>query len=109
MKIGELTERVSIEYATTADDGLGGQIVTWTARYPKKVWAKVQSVRGREENRIGRLATVETYLVTVRFGVTAETVDRVVWRDKTMNIRAASDREGTREFWTLECEAGVTT
>lgn len=109
MRIGELTERVSIDRATTASDGHGGQTVTWAAVYSRGVWAKVQSVRGREEERHGRLATVETYLVTVRFGISAETTDRVVWRGKTMNIRAAADREGTREWWTLECEAGVNT
>lgn len=105
--IGELRERISIERATTTDDGHGGQDVAWSAIYPRGIWAKVQSVRGREEERHGRLATVETYLVTVRFGIDALTTDRVVWRGKTMNIRAAADREGAREWWTLECEAGV--
>lgn len=105
--VGELRERISIERATTVADGHGGQDVTWAAVYTRGVWAKVQSVRGREEERQGRLATVETYLVTVRFGIDATTLDRVVWRGKTMNVRAAADREGTREWLTLEVEAGV--
>jgi len=107
VKIGDLIERVTIEYATTTNDGIGGKSVTWSPRYT--VWANVQSVRGREEERLGRLAAVETYLVTVRFAVNATVTDRITWRGKTMNIRAAADREGTREFLTLECEAGVTT
>lgn len=102
-----MTERVSVERATTTADGAGGQDVTWAAVYPRGLWAKVQSVRGREEERLGRLSTVETYLIMVRFGVDVETTDRIVWRGKTFNIRAAADRDGTREFTTLECEAGV--
>lgn len=106
--IGELRERITIERATTTADGYGGQTVTWNPVYTHKIWAKVQSVRGREEERQGRLATVETYLITVRFGISATTLDRILWRSKYFNIRAAADREGTREWLTLECEAGVT-
>lgn len=105
---GELRERVSIERATTTADGYGGQSVTWAAVYPSGIWAKVESVRGREDERQGRLSTVETYLITVRFGISVTTLDRVVWRGKTFNVRAAADREGTREWTVLECEAGVT-
>ncbi len=108
IQVGELRERISIEAATTTADGAGGQTVTWAARYPRGIWAKVQPVRGREEERLGRLATVETYLVFVRFGVVISTLDRIVWRGKTLNVRSAQDREGVREFLTCECEAGVT-
>jgi SPP1 family predicted phage head-tail adaptor len=107
MNFGEFRERISIERATTASDGHGGQSVTWSAVYSAGVWAKIQSVRGREEERHGRLSTVETYLVTVRFGIDVTTLDRIVWRGKTLNVRAAADREGTREWYTLECEVGV--
>jgi SPP1 family predicted phage head-tail adaptor len=109
VQIGELRERIAIERATTTPDSHGGQNVTWNRVYTNGVWAKVQSVRGREEERQGRLSTVEAYVITVRFGISATPLDRVVWRDKTLNIRAAADREGTREWWTLECEAGVAT
>ena len=107
--VGELRERVSIERATTVADGSGGQTVTWTAVYARGVWAKVQPVRGREEERLGRLATVDTFLVFLRFGIDVTTLDRIVWRDKTMNVRSVQDREGEREFLTIEAEAGVTT
>jgi len=106
---GELRERISIERATTVADGAGGQTVTWAAVYPSGVWAKVRPVRGREEERLGRLSTVETYLITVRFGIDVTVLDRIVWRGKTLNVRAAQDREGTREFTTCEAEAGVST
>jgi SPP1 family predicted phage head-tail adaptor len=109
MNAGELRERITIERATTTSDGHGGRTVTWSPVYSNGVWAKVQSVRGREEERQGRLSTVETYLVTVRFAVSVTTLDRVVWRGRTMNIRAVADREGTREWLTLECETGVAT
>lgn len=105
--IGELRERVTIQEATTVSDGAGGQTVTWADVYT--VWAKVQPVRGREEDRLGRLATVETYLVIVRFAVAVTSLSRLVWRGKVLNVRSVSDRDMDREFLTCECEAGVTT
>lgn len=107
MNAAELSERITIERASTVADGYGGQTVTWSAVYPHKIWAKIRSVRGREEERQGRTATVETYLMTVRFGVSVEVTDRIVWREKYFNVRAVADREGMREWLTLECEAGV--
>jgi SPP1 family predicted phage head-tail adaptor len=107
MMVGEMTERILIERAATSDDGHGGQDVTWSAVYPQGIWAKVRSVRGREQELHGRVASVETFVITVRFGVDVDELDRIVWRGKTMNVRSAADREGTREWWTLECEAGV--
>lgn len=103
----ELSERISIERATTTSDGAGGQDVTWAAVYADGVWAKVRSVRGREETRLGRVSTVETYLITVRGRVDVTTLDRVVWRGTTLNVRDVADRDGAGDFLTLECEAGV--
>jgi SPP1 family predicted phage head-tail adaptor len=79
-RAAELSERISIERATTTADGAGGRVVTWSAVYASGLWAKVRSVRGREEVRLGRVSTVETYLITVRFGIDVTTLDRIVWR-----------------------------
>lgn len=107
MRVGELRERITVERATTVSDGAGGQTVTWTGAYT--LWANVTPVRGREQEHLGRLATVETYLITVRHGPSITTKDRILWREKALNITAAQDREGTRQWLTIEAEAGLGT
>lgn len=104
-QIGELRERITIERAATADDGAGGETVSWSSY--ATIWAKVQPVRGREEVRLGRLSSVETYLVVIRHRTDLSELDRVVWRGKTLNIRTMQDRDMDRAFLTIEAEAGV--
>lgn len=106
---GEFQERISIERAISSPDGAGGQTIIWRARYPGGIWAKVVSVRGREEERLNRLVTIETYLIIVRFSIDITTHDRIIWRGKAFNVRSVADREGDRRYLTCECESGVTT
>lgn len=108
MKAGDLTERVTVERAVTTDDGAGGQTVDWQP-VPPNLWAKVRPVKGRETEDMGRRATVETYLIVIRYGPSVTTLDRLVWSGKQLNIRAAQDRDGDRRWLTLECEAGLGT
>jgi SPP1 family predicted phage head-tail adaptor len=105
MKAGDLNDRVVIERSTSASDGMGGQTVTWSTLY--NLWANVKAVRGREAESLGRQVTVETYLITVRYGLTITTHDRAIWSGKTMNIRSAQDREGTRRWLSIEAETGL--
>ena len=107
MKAGELSERVVVERATTASDGMGGQTVTWSTAYT--LWAKVRPVKGRETEHQGRLAPVETFLIVVRHGPTITAVDRITWNGKELNIRTVQDRDGDRRWLTIEAESGLGT
>ena len=99
---------VSIEQETTVTDSLGGQSVTWSEAF--RWYCDVEAVRGREqEGRLGRLATVETYLLTGRYDPRITTLHRVNWNGKLLNIRAAQDRKGRRQETIVEAEAGVRT
>lgn len=99
---------MSIEAATTVDDGVGGQTTSWAEALTW--WASARGVRGAEqEQRQGRLATVETYLMVGRYDPRITTLHRVNWAGRLLNIRSAQDRAGDRRETTLECEAGVTT
>lgn len=96
---------VSIEAAAAAEDSMGGHEVTWAEAF--RWWCDIRGVRGREQERLGRLATVETYLLTGVYDERITSSHRVNWRGKIMNIRSAQDREGRRMMTTVECEAGV--
>lgn len=98
---------VEIQEAATAADGYGGQSVAWKKAFVW--WADQSYTRGDEEDRIGRLASVETVLLTGRYDPRLTTSHRAVLDGKVLNIRSVQDRDGTRRRLTLACEAGVTT
>lgn len=102
-----LNNRITVESATTVADAYGGQTVTWSTAY--NLWADIRAVKGREEERLGRLVSVETYLFTVRYGPTLSTDQRIVWNGKTLNIRSVQDRDTKRKYLTIEGEVGVGT
>jgi SPP1 family predicted phage head-tail adaptor len=98
---------VQLQIAVTVDDSLGGQTVTWANAF--QWWAEMKSVRGHEEQRQGRTASIETYLLVGRFDPRITTQHRAIVDGKTLNIRSATDRDGRRRTMTVEGEAGVNT
>lgn len=98
---------LSIEQATTLSDGVGGQTVSWAEQFTW--WADVRMLRGQEQERLGRLASVEAYELTGRFDDRITAKHRVNFAGKILNIRAALDRDGKRRQTVVEAEAGVQT
>lgn len=98
---------ILVQAPTTAPDGHGGQSVSWATTI--RWWAEITNVRGREEERLGRLATVETYLLVGRYDPRITTHHRAVWDGTVMNIRQAADRDGARTRMWVEAEVGVST
>jgi SPP1 family predicted phage head-tail adaptor len=98
---------ITVEAATTTDDGLGGQTVVWSEAF--KWWADVSGVRGREFELQGRLVTAETYLFTGHVEDRITTHHRLIFNGKVMNIRSVQNRDGRRHRTTVEAEAGGAT
>lgn len=105
MAAGRLRERVTIQTFTEASDGGGGVTRTWSNL--ATVWAEVKPVRGSESKDGGRLAGLQTYLVTIRHRTGFDTSARLLWGSKYLNIRTMENRDMRKEFWTMECEEGV--
>jgi len=95
-------ERVAIQTISLADDGYGGK--TETLSTLATVWAKVSPVKGREVEKSGRMESVETYLVMIRYRADVTTAHRILWSGKLLNIRSVQNRDEKRQFLTLECE-----
>jgi SPP1 family predicted phage head-tail adaptor len=93
---GQRNRRVAILTATTADDGRGGQAVTWTpvAQAPT-AWASIRSLSGAEFLQAGALQNSMTHLVEMdsRLGVTIQ--HRLYWplKGKTFEIVGTRDSE----------------
>lgn len=100
-----MRERVTIQRKVEARNDSGELIPTWSAL--RTCWARVQPVRGREAMPEGSLASVQTYLVTIRHYSGLTTEDRIVWNTTTMQIRSIENRDERNRYLSMECEAGV--
>lgn len=106
--IGEMRDRITIQRPTTVPDDLGGQTVTWADLY-ESVPARVESVRAREPEILGRDVTARTFLITIRHGYDVTTTDRVSWGGLLLNIRSVENRDTMARRLTIECEIGFGT
>ena len=108
MRSGDLRDRVTIQRATTADDGFGNTISGWSDLLT--VWANVRETPGKEIVAAGRIEASRTATIRVRAssqsrGVTA--ADRLQARGQVWNIRSVAAVGDGRELIEFLCEAGV--
>src|SRR5512138_1546086 len=92
--IGQRRNKVTLQEAVMADDGMGGQSVTkW--RTVAEPWASVVPLdeRTRESEGGAQLTAQHGYHVDIRYvsGITPQM--RVVWGDKTLEVHTVVDDE----------------
>lgn len=108
-RIGNLTERVTIQQNTTTADTHGGRSSSWGTL--ATVWAHVQGLSGSEVLRAEAVAAGMRYVVTIyaRNDVTAKM--RLAWTpshdsdnaQRTLEILAPPRFVGDRLFMELDC------
>ena len=98
---GRLDQRVSLQHRTLTDDGAGGGTETWTEY--AEVWANVRPMSGRERQNAMRAEASSNYVIVIRHRSDVLESDKVVWRDRDLNIRFVKS-EGPRPLY-LEMEA----
>lgn len=106
-RIGQLDQRVELQRVTLARAGGGGQDETW-ATYAT-VWAHVRPMSGRERQQAMRNDAISDYLVVIRYRAGVLEADRIVWRDRTLNIRFLKYQGPRESFLEIEAELGVPT
>lgn len=104
--IGKLDERISFERKTLTPDGSGGASESW-AEYAE-VWASVRPMSGRERERAMRNESAADYLITIRRREILAT-DRIVWRERYLNIRFVKDAGPRAHYLEIEAELGAAT
>lgn len=107
---GRLTERITFERPSRAEDGLGGQVETWAelAHVPQ-VWAEVRPQSGREAMMEGQVQARAIALFTVRTRLDLSEADRIVWRGVPYNIRALPSVGPRDPYMTIQAERGSAT
>src|SRR5687767_10077208 len=91
--IGKLDQIVTIQYATTTADGMGGTTVAWKPEDYRQVWASVLPLTLSERERLASLqiTAMQSYRVVMRYRSDLTTKERLVWRGKTLQIHTVTD------------------
>lgn len=105
-RIGELSERVTLQTKTRTRDDMGGYAETWTS--VATCWALVRPMSGKERALAAQQQASVNYKVVVRYRAVT-TAQRLLWRGTPLNIRFIADRGPRSEFLEIEAEAGVET
>lgn len=94
---GELTERVTVQSATETRNTVGEATLTWATF--ATVWAKVESLAGREAERYGSIVGFSGHKATIRALPGVTTGMRVIYRNRTLEIGAINEYE---RVWYME-------
>lgn len=94
---GELTERITIEQSTATQNEVGETTLTWATF--ATVWAKVQSLAGREAERYAEVVGFSGHKVTIRKLAGITSAMRVIYRNRTLEIGAINEFD---RIWYLE-------
>jgi SPP1 family predicted phage head-tail adaptor len=101
MSIGELKERITLQYATLASDPAGGEIKTWVDH--ATVWAKAWTTGSGETTEAKQTSLIRIQKFKIRF----RNVTKGDWRIKRGNRYFAIhsiDPDEKREYLFLTCK-----
>ena len=98
---GRLDKRVTLQSATSARDGHGQPIATWTT--VATVWAAVEPIRGREYFSAQQVSAETTHRVTIRWRSGVSPQWRVVFGDRTFRIESVINPRERNERLELMC------
>jgi len=99
---GDLRERVTIQRVSSTRDAIGGLIETWSNLMT--VYAKVAPMNAGEQYRRQQIQAKADWKVTVRYANSIAPADRLVWRDRTFQIKGITNPDMHRRFLDLACE-----
>src|SRR5262245_19671137 len=89
--IGRRREKISLQREVAADDGAGGQSVTWqTYAQP---WGEVTPLDARDQEALAamQLTVKHGYHFAIPYRTDTTPKDRLVYRGKTMEIKTVVD------------------
>ena len=94
---GTLTERITIETPTKAQNDVGETTLTWDTF--ATVWAHVDALSGREAERYAEVVGFSGHKVTIRALPGITSAMRVIYRNRTLEIGAINEYE---RVWYVE-------
>ena len=98
---GRLDKRVTLQSATSARDGHGQAVETWSD--VATVWAAVEPIRGREFFAAQQVSAETTHRVTMRWRSGVSPKWRVVFGGRTFRIESVINVREKNERIELMC------
>jgi SPP1 family predicted phage head-tail adaptor len=100
--IGQRRERITITVSSTSDDGMGGQVNSWTTF--AEPWATVQALdeRTKEALMAQQITARHAYHVVIPYTTGVTAAMRVQMRGTTMEIHSLVDDDGKRRRIVLQ-------
>lgn len=104
LESGKLTDRITIQSKTSAQDAFGQEIHTWSDMV--SVWAWVKFTNGAEFIDGGAEHAETQASIRIRWRTDLNTSMRIIFRAKTYNIKAVLPSAG-REYVDLAVSEGL--
>jgi len=100
MSAGDLRQRITIRRQSDVPDGKGGFDRGWTT-LAANLSSQVINLNGREAIIAHVLQGVSYFQVTIRYRTDVQVSDQIEWEGRELNVHAAEDRLGTRQWTTI--------
>lgn len=99
---GRLSARLRLETPTDLPDGQGGLTEGWTPL--ASLWGRVEPLRASPGEAASAATAPISHLVTIRYRNDVRHAMRLVFRGRSLLIRALRDPDETRRYLLCECE-----
>jgi len=100
--IGDLREKIDIQSVTSTKDSIGSPVQSWNTI--ATTWAEVRQASGSETFRRQQMQAGATWTIIVRYRSDLRPQMRVLWRNRTFQIRSLENSDMRRRFLELACE-----
>lgn len=100
--VGALNQRVQIQRVSNTRDDMGGMIQSWATI--ATVWAEVKPISAGEQFRRQQIQASASHKVTIRYRNDLLPSDRIVWRNRTFQLKGEMNEDQRRRFSTWACE-----
>lgn len=110
MKAGDLRKRIELQQRSTAQDGFGQQLVTWTTLFT--TWAQIEPVSGTQLDRARSIYNETSHRVTLRWRSQINDVRqvgsyRVVYAGRIFDVGASMNLDERNRTVVLLCAEGI--
>lgn len=100
-RIGDLRERVTLQYYTETRDEYGGISQAWAD--VDQIRARVEPIKAGEQVIAGGIQAVTDVLVHIRYREDVAPDWRLIWKGQTFNIKGVRNLDERNRFLALDC------
>lgn len=106
ISIGELKQRVTLQYRTRVQDSSGSWTDTWTD-WKTNVPARIRPISGREYYVSSKPQSTVSHEIAIRYLAGVKPAYRISWGSRTFDIDAVINIGEENRFLILNCEETV--